>query len=121
MEEYNGNCHCGAIKFKFLSEKLVEIWKCNDSICKPYDYQHLFIKHKDFNLLSGNQEISSYKFGTKNAEHLFCKICGIKSFYQPRSHPDMYSINLRCVNNPPSVKKIFEFDGSNFEHSIKNI
>ena len=121
MEEYNGNCHCGAIKFKFLSEKSVKIWKCNCSICKPYDYQHLFIKHKDFNLLSGNQEISSYKFGTKNAEHLFCKICGIKSFYQPRSHPDMYSINLRCVNNPPSVKKIFEFDGSNFEHSIKNI
>ena len=85
MEKYFGNCHCGAVKFSFLSEKAVEIWKCNCSVCEPYDYQHLFIKHEDFDLISGDQDISSYKFGTKNAEHLFCKICGIKSFYQPRS------------------------------------
>ena len=67
MEKYFGNCHCGAVKFSFLSEKAVEIWKCNCSVCEPYDYQHLFIKHEDFDLISGDQDISSYKFGTKNA------------------------------------------------------
>ena len=55
------------------------------------------------------------------AEHFFCKICGIKSFYQPRSHPDAYSINLKCVDSPPEVCKIVNFDGKNFEESIKRI
>ena len=67
------------------------------------------------------KELSSYKFGTKSAEHLFCKICGIKSYYQPRSHPGMYSVNLRCVNNPPAISQVIEFDGVNFDESIKEI
>ena len=121
MKEYFGSCHCAAVKFKFISDETVEIWKCNCSICASYDYQHLFIKHEDFELISGRKELSSYKFGTNSAEHLFCKICGIKSFYQPRSHPEMYSVNLRCVNNPPPIRKVIEFDGVNFDESIKEI
>ena len=121
MKEYIGSCHCEKIKFKFIADDSVEIWKCNCSICNSYDYQHLFIKHSDFELMTGGQELSSYKFGTKSAEHIFCKICGIKSYYQPRSHPDMYSINLRCVKDPPIIKKVIEFDGINFEDSIKKI
>lgn len=121
MKEYFGSCHCAAVKFRFISDETVEIWKCNCSICDSYDYQHLFIKHEDFELISGRKELSSYKFGTKSAEHLFCKICGIKSYYQPRSHPEMYSVNLRCVNNPPHIGKVIEFDGVNFDESIKEI
>ena len=121
MKEYLGSCHCEAVKFKFVADESVEVWNCNCSICNSYNYQHLFINHEDFELISGDQELSSYKFGTKNAEHLFCKICGIKSFYQPRSHPDMYSINLKCLKNPPTISKIVEFDGVNFEESIKEI
>ena len=121
MQEYYGSCHCGNINFKFLSKNKVEIWKCNCSICNIYDYQHLFVKHEDFTLLSDFANLTLYTFGTQNAKHLFCKVCGIKSFYQPRSHPDMYSINLRCVKNPPEVNNVVEFDGINFEDSIKEI
>jgi len=121
MKEYFGNCHCEAVQFKFKSFEKVEIWKCNCSICKLNDYEHLFIKHEDFILLEGEEKLTSYKFGTKNANHLFCKSCGVKSFYQPRSHPDMYSVNLKCIINPPKVKKCVDFDGKNFEDSIKEI
>ena len=98
MEKYFGNYHCGAVKFSFLSEKAVEIWKCDCSVCEPYDYQHLFIKHEDFDLISGDQDISSYKFGTKNAEHLFCKICGIYTHHQRRSNPNEYAVNVGCID-----------------------
>jgi hypothetical protein len=118
MKEYYGRCHCGNINFAFQSEESVEIWKCNCSICCLYDYEHLFIKHEEFSLIKGKTKISSYSFGTKSAAHLFCKVCGIKSFYQPRSHPDMYSVNLKCVKNPPKVKKLIHFNGINFEESI---
>ena len=69
MKEYFGGCHCGAIKFKFSSEESIEIWKCNCSICKMSDYEHLFINHKDFKIIKGNNQLSEYSFGTKQAKH----------------------------------------------------
>ena len=111
MKDYYGQCHCGEIKFRFVSEDLVEVWICNCSICEIHDYEHLFIKHKDFKILSGNESLIKYTFGTKTAKHLFCKKCGAKSFYQPRSHPDSYSVNLKCVDQPPEIKNIVNFDG----------
>ena len=113
MKEYFGGCHCGDIKFKFYAHESVEIWKCSCSICKMLDYEHLFIGHNDFKIIKGNKLIAKYSFGTKKAKHLFCKNCGIKSFYQPRSHPDSYSINLKCVEKPPETQNIVYFDGKN--------
>ena len=111
--EYFGSCHCGDIKFKFYSGESVEIWKCNCSICALLNYEHLFIKHEDFKITQGKKLLSEYSFGTKKARHLFCKKCGTKSFYQPRSHPDSYSINLKCVHNGPEIKNVIHFDGKN--------
>ena len=113
MKEYFGGCHCGEIKYKFVASKSVEIWKCNCSICTIQDYEHLFIRHNDFKVIKGTKLITKYSFGTKTAEHLFCKNCGIKSFYQPRSHLDSYSVNLRCVEEPPEIKNVVYFDGKN--------
>jgi len=111
MKEYFGGCHCGGIKFKFYSNEFIEIWKCKCTICRMQDYEHLFILHDDFKIIKGNEIIAKYSFGTKTAKHLFCKNCGIKSFYQPRSHPDSYSINLRCVEGPPKIRNVVNFDG----------
>ena len=111
MKEYFGGCHCGEIKFKFCSNEAVEIWKCNCSICEMLDYEHLFIGHDDFKIIKGNGLITEYSFGTKKAKHFFCKGCGIKSFYQPRSHPRSFSVNLKCVESPPEIKNIVCFDG----------
>ena len=113
MKEYFGGCHCREIKFKFYSKESIEIWICNCSICKMHNYEHLFIKHDDFKIIKGSESLAEYSFGTKKAKHLFCKKCGIKSFYQPRSHPDSYSINLNCVKGPPEIKNTIYFDGKN--------
>ncbi len=113
MKEYFGGCHCGDIRFKFYSKESVEVWKCNCSICRLNDYEHLFINHDDFKIIKGKELISEYSFSSKTAKHLFCKKCGIKSFYQPRSHPDSYSINLKCVQEPPEINNIVNFDGKN--------
>ena len=121
MKEYTGGCHCGAIRFAFHSEESAQIWKCNCSICDMIDYDHLFIKHDLFKLTSGKELIEKYVFETETAKHYFCKLCGIKSFYQPRSHPDAYSIHLKCVDDPPEINEIIHFDGKNFEDSIKKI
>lgn len=117
--KYLGGCHCGAIMFEFYSKKIVELIKCNCSICSLNSYLHLIIPHKEFKLLKGKNKIKTYQFNKKLAEHYFCLDCGIKSFYQPRSHKNSYSINYNSIKKPaPNVGKIIDFNGKNFEASL---
>jgi hypothetical protein len=111
-----GGCHCGAVRFRAVVPEAVELLDCNCSMCSKTGFFHLIVPHTDFTLLSGNNHLASYRFGTGAAEHLFCKTCGIKSFYQPRSHPDAWSVNWRCIDEGHGQKpKIRSFDGRNWE------
>ena len=69
-----------------------------------------------FRLLSGEDCLTEYRFDSGEARHLFCRHCGIKSFYLPRSHPDGVSVNARCLD-PGTVEamNITQFDGQNWE------
>ena len=68
-------------------------------------YLHLIVPAHRFRLLQGADALASYSFNTRVARHLFCTSCGIKSFYVPRSHPDGYSINVRCLD-PGTVEEL---------------
>lgn len=117
-----GGCHCGAVRFQILVPETVKVIICNCSICRMSAYQHLNVAHGNFRLLRGKSDLSEYQFNTGKARHLFCRHCGIKSFYQPRSHPDDWSVNLSCVDLPESVTvKRVEFDGENFESRIDEL
>ena len=119
--KYLGGCHCKSVRFEFYSTAKVDLIKCNCSICTHTNYLHLIIPQKYFKLLKGNDVLNTYKFNTNSAKHLFCKICGIKSYYQPRSHSNSYSINFYSIINPPKIRKIINFSGKNFEENLKNI
>jgi hypothetical protein len=73
--------------------------ECNCSICSKAGYLHLVVPAAQFKLLSGNEALRTYTFNTHTAKHLFCSVCGIKSFYVPRSHPDGISVNARCIDS----------------------
>jgi hypothetical protein len=79
-----GGCHCKAVRFEAEVPRAVEVLDCNCSICAATGFRHLIVPHEDFRLLSGGEALTSYRFGTGAANHLFCSVCGIKSFYQPR-------------------------------------
>ena len=79
-------------------------------------FLHVMVPHDHFGLLTGRGALASYRFGTGAAEHLFCSICGVKSFYQPRSHPDAWSVNVNCLDVPPELS-VDQFDGRNWEQS----
>jgi hypothetical protein len=111
-----GGCHCGAVRFAIEVAAPLELLDCNCSICAKTGYLHLIVPHGDFTLLSGPDALASYRFGSGAAEHLFCKICGIKSFYQPRSHPQAWSVNFRCLDSGHGLTPaIRAFDGQNWE------
>jgi len=93
-----GGCHCGAVRFEADVPQEVTVLDCNCSVCRMTGFLHLFVPHSDFRLLAGEADLTSYRFGTGAAEHLFCSRCGIKSFYQPRSHPDSWSVNVHALD-----------------------
>ena len=117
-----GGCHCGAVRFEVLSPKAVEVMSCNCSICAKTGYLHLIVEKRHFRLLKGEEHLTLYCFNTGTAKHLFCKTCGVKSFYFPRSHPDGVSVNYRCLDDAPiSTARIAPFDGQNWEESAQSL
>ncbi|MBY0619165.1 MAG: GFA family protein [Sphingomonas ursincola] len=85
-------------------------------MCAKTGFLHMIVPHDHFRLISGQDQLTSYRFGTGTAEHLFCRTCGIRSFYQPRSHPDSWSVDYRCLDDGHGVEAQTEaFDGRNWE------
>lgn len=120
---YTGGCHCGAVKFEILLDHLPDsLPACNCSICQKTGYLHLFVTRDQFRLLSGEDNLENYQFGSKTASHFFCNTCGIKSFYIPRSHPDGFSVHAGCLDNfDLSAIPIVPFDGRNWEKNVESI
>jgi hypothetical protein len=113
---HRGGCHCGRVRFAALAPARIEVSDCNCSICSKSGYLHLVVTADRFTLLSGQDALTSYTFNTGTAKHLFCSVCGIKSFYVPRSHPDGFSINARCID-PGTIEELTvrPFDGRDWE------
>jgi hypothetical protein len=116
MIRHTGGCHCGQVRFAVLAPAELEVADCNCSICAKSGYLHLIVPRSRFKLLSGAERLSTYRFNTGTAEHLFCAVCGVKSFYIPRSHPDGYSVNARCLDpGTVSALRVKPFDGQHWE------
>ena len=122
MAKHLGGCHCGRVKFEVEAPAQIEATECNCSICGKSGYLHLIVPKSRFTLIRGSEFLSSYTFNTGVAKHLFCNICGIKSFYVPRSNPDGYSINVRCLD-PETISQIIvtPFDGIHWEQAAAKL
>lgn len=124
---YEGGCHCGAVRFRVQLEKKpgqakYEAISCNCSICTKKGFLHLILTAENFTLLKGEDALTTYQFNTGTAKHLFCKNCGIHSFYRPRSHRNGFSVNLHCLDEDILEQfQIIPFDGKNWEKNIDKI
>lgn len=111
-----GGCHCGRVRFEVTAPAHLEVSECNCSMCSKSGYLHLIVPASRFRLLAGEDALTTYQFNTRTAKHYFCAGCGIKSFYVPRSHPEDFSVNARCLDEGTvtgmTVKRI---DGKNWE------
>ena len=116
MVHHTGGCHCGKVRFEVIAPEVLEVEECNCSMCGKSGYLHLIVPADRFRLLTGADALTTYTFNTGTARHLFCSVCGIKSFYVPRSHPDGFSVNARCIDSQ-TVKRVHirEFNGREWE------
>lgn len=121
MKIYQGGCHCGQVRFEIETD-LTKATECNCTICTRKGALHHRVPPDRFKLLSGQESLTLYQFGSKIAKHWFCAVCGIHPFSNPRAAPDMYSVNIRCLDDywaeVPNIE-VRLFDGENWEDAIK--
>jgi hypothetical protein len=118
MRTMTGSCHCGRVRFRVTAD-LTGVTECNCSICIKKGFLHLIVAPERFELISGEDDLTTYRFNTKTAEHTFCKVCGVHGFYVPRSDPDKIDVNVRCLDGIDlSSISVDPFDGRNWEAAI---
>jgi hypothetical protein len=105
LATHAGGCHCRRVRFEVDAPAAPTVLACNCSICRMTGFLHLIVPAARFRLLAGAEDLAEYRFNTGAARHLFCRHCGIKSFYVPRSHPDGVSVDARCLD-PGSVVRL---------------
>ncbi len=103
------------MRFEVEAPDVIECQNCNCSICSKSGYLHLIVPKSRFKLLQGEDDLTTYTFDIAEAQHKFCKTCGIKSFYIPRSNPDGVDVNVHCLEPEPKKLIIEKFDGKNWE------
>jgi hypothetical protein len=122
MVMHRGGCHCGRVRFEVDAPAEIDVRECSCSICKRTGHLHLTVPRARFRLLSGEDVLTTYRFNTGVANHLFCSVCGVKSFYVPRSHPDGYSVNARCLDEGTVARRnVGHFDGANWEENVAEL
>ena len=121
MRTFEGGCHCRRVRFRVATDKTT-VYACNCSICAMKGFVHLIVPPAQFELLSGEEDLSEYRFGTRTARHRFCRHCGVQSYYTPRSHPNDVSVNVRCLDTGQEDGfDVQPFDGANWEKNVAGI
>jgi|SRR5581483_2659156 len=120
MAVHRGGCHCGRVRYEVDAPRDLHVSLCNCSICAMTGFLHLIVPASRFRLLTSWDELTTYTFNTGVAKHLFCRTCGIKSFYVPRSNPNGFSVNLNCLD-PATIGevRITPFDGRHWEQHAR--
>ncbi len=118
---YEGSCHCGTVRFEVEAPATIVCQDCNCSICRKSGNLHLIVPKSRFKLVSGEGALRVYTFNTGVAKHYFCRTCGIKPFYIPRSNPDGVDVNVRCLDPQPEHVVIEPFDGQNWEQHADSL
>jgi hypothetical protein len=95
---HRGGCHCGRVRFEVDAPARIDALDCNCSVCRMTGFVHLIVPASRFRLVAGADALVEYTFGTGVAKHRFCRVCGVKSFYVPRSNPDGIDVNVRCID-----------------------
>ncbi len=110
------------MRFEVDAPRKLLVQDCNCSLCRMSGFWHLIVPASRFRLVSGADDLTEYTFNTGVAKHRFCRVCGVKSFYMPRSNPDGVDVNARCLDEGSFDSiEIEPFDGRHWEANAASL
>lgn len=120
--EHRGRCHCGAVKFYVRAPRELSAVRCNCSICQMSGVLHLLVPGDKLSIECGEEFLTTYQFNKNIARHTFCRVCGVRPFYRPRSNPTGFSVNIRCLDKR-TIESIRtdDFDGEHWEQAFRSM
>ncbi|HUZ13739.1 MAG TPA: GFA family protein [Caulobacteraceae bacterium] len=95
-QTYRGSCHCGRTRFE-VDADLDKVRVCDCSICRRRGALSYRADPADVRLLTPIEALTLYTFHTRTARDYFCPVCGILPFRRPRTAPNLWAINVRCL------------------------
>lgn len=110
---YQGSCHCGRVAFEVEGE-LAQVADCNCSICSRKGALHWFVPRDKLRLLTPEEHLATYAFGSHTIFHRFCPNCGIHPFGEGAdpSGSRIAAVNVRCLEGVDFASlPVQHFDG----------
>ena len=95
---HKGSCHCGQVRFE-VDADLDHVRVCDCSICRKRGALNFRVEAGDIRVLTPLSEMSLYQWHTKTAKDYFCPACGILPFRRPRTAPNLWTVNVRCLDD----------------------
>lgn len=114
--KHQGSCHCQAVTWEAEAD-IDEVMECNCSHCSRKGFLLKFVPASQFKLLSGEDNLTEYRFNKKHIAHLFCKTCGVQSFARGKDQEgnETIALNVRCIPDlDKNSLKVNEFDGKSY-------
>jgi hypothetical protein len=111
-----GRCHCGAVRFQVkLTDGFNTRRRCTCSFCRMRGAIAVSADLGGITFISGEENLSSYRFNTGSAQHFFCSKCGIYTHHQRRSNPQQFGVNVACLEgvSPFDFAEVPVLDGVN--------
>ncbi len=98
-QTHHGQCHCGTVRFRArLTDGFATIRRCTCSLCRMRGAVAVSADLGSIDIIEGADNLASYRFNTGEAQHFFCKTCGIYTHHQRRSNPNQYGVNVACLD-----------------------
>jgi hypothetical protein len=98
MNKYLGSCHCGGVRFEIAAdEPLGPYFRCNCSLCSRKGAVMGDAARSALEVTAGADLVSTYTWNTGEAQHYFCKVCGIYTHHVMRGRTDRVGVNMGCI------------------------
>jgi hypothetical protein len=115
MEKRTGGCHCKAVRYEVEIDLSKPVLECNCSHCQVKGLLLAFVPASAMHIVSGEDNLTEYRFNTEKLQHLFCKTCGVQSFARgEKDGAGTYGINVRTIDDIDlSALTRIPYDGKN--------
>ena len=98
MTQYLGSCHCGGVRFEVETEfPLGPYFRCNCSLCSRKSAVMGAAPRTALKVTAGQELLSTYTWNTHEAQHYFCKVCGIYRHHAMRGETMTVGLNMACI------------------------